>query len=160
LFAQKWAPLHDVRELVSLDAQDLRYPSVYLLAYSNHSMAGQRVQPRDVFYVGMTNSAGGLKQRLKQFQSSIEGGNGHGPAYRFYEMCAKGKAYSQLQTKRRFFFVTYSIPCVSQKSKASAHDWRQMGKVALLEYEAIACVLERTGKLPKLNDLAKDVFSN
>jgi hypothetical protein len=135
-------------------------PGVYLLAYSSRPMQGRPVRPADVFYVGMSNSAGGLRQRFRQFQSSLEGGNGHGPAYRFYLKCAGEQAYSDLRTKSRFFFAALPVPCESNKSKAKPRDLLLMGKIASLEYEAIARVLRNTGRLPRLNDLAKDALDD
>jgi hypothetical protein len=64
LFAQRWTPLHNRQrdELVSLP-EKLRYPGVYLLTYSGRSMTGRGVRPREVIYVGMTNSSSRLPSR-------------------------------------------------------------------------------------------------
>ena len=157
LFARRWRPFHtNERELAqSTKVEIFADPGVYLLAYTHKPMVGRPVRPADVFYVGMSNSAGGLRQRFRQFQSSLEGGNGHGPAYRFFVKCAKRRKYSQLRTKNRFFFAALAVPCESNKTKAKPHDFLVMGNVASLEYEAIARVLRSTGRLPRLNDLAK-----
>lgn len=160
LFAGHWRPLHNERRaLVPLgDDQGLRYPGVYLLAYSSRPLAGRRVRPAEIFYVGMSNSAGGVRQRLRQFETAIDGRNGHGPGNRFFAICARKKAFKSSRTTSRFFYATLTFPCVSRKSEASASDFREMGRVAQLEYDALAHVLEQTGKLPKLNDLAKDAL--
>lgn len=161
-FAKRWQPFHTKeRDLaVSTKIETCADPGVYLLAYSSKPMSGRSVRPRDVFYVGMSNSAGGLPQRFRQFQSSLEGGNGHGPAYRFYEKCAKHRKYSRLRSNKIFFFAALPVACESNKSKAKASDFLMMGKVASLEYEAIARVLRSTGRLPGLNDLAKDALDD
>ena len=160
LFAKRWQPFHTKdRELAaSTKVEAFADPGVYLFAYSSRPLSGRHVKPSDVFYVGMSNSSGGLRQRFRQFQSSLEGGKGHGPAYRFFEKCAKERPYSRLQTKNRFFFAALTVPCESSKRKATPRDFLLMGKVASLEYEAIARVLRRTGRLPRLNNLAKDVL--
>jgi hypothetical protein len=162
LFARRWQPFHtNERELASsTKVEAFADPGVYLLAYTYKPMVGRPVRPADVFYVGMSNSAGGLRQRFRQFQSSLEGGNGHGPAYRFFMKCAKQRKYSQLRTKNRFFFAALAVPCESSKSKAKPRDFLLMGKVASLEYEAIARVLRSTGRLPWLNDLARDALDD
>jgi hypothetical protein len=118
-------------------------------------MQGKCVLPRDVFYVGMTNSAGGLRARLAQFQRAIAGNHGHRSGDRFFRICAKSKPFSRIQTRHRFFYATLPVSCESRKANATPEDFRKMGDVARLEYEAVACVLEKVGRLPKLNDLAK-----
>jgi hypothetical protein len=162
LFAKRWQQFHtksrDLAESTKVKA--FADPGVYLFAYTSQPMAGRPVRPRDVFYVGMSNSAGGLRSRFRQFQSSLEGGNGHGPAYRFYEKCAKERPYSRLRTKNRFFFAALPVPCESKKSKATPRDFLLMGKIASLEYEAIARVLRSTGNLPRLNNLAKGALDD
>jgi hypothetical protein len=162
LFVKRWQPFHtDEGNLAaSTKIEAFADPGVYLLAYSTKQLSGRPVKPHDVFYVGMSNSAGGLRQRFRQFQSSLEGGNGHGPAYRFYEKCAKERPYSRLRTKNRFFFAALAVSCESNKSKARPHDFLIMGQVASLEYEAIERVLRSTRRLPRLNDLAKGALDD
>jgi hypothetical protein len=55
----------------------LRYPGVYLLAYGAKELEGQNVKIDDVYYIGMSNSAGGVRSRLRQFKSALERGYGH-----------------------------------------------------------------------------------
>ena len=50
----------------SLDG--LEFPGVYCLAISDVGLSGQKFKwVKEITYVGMTNSQGGLKSRLKQF---------------------------------------------------------------------------------------------
>jgi hypothetical protein len=165
LFAKKWQPLlnkkrNDLAKPLKNSGGDYIHPGVYLLAYSSKTLSGQRVNPRDVLYVGMTNSAGGLRSRLSQFQKCLEGGKPHGPGVRFYKKCLGCRRYSRLRKRKRFFFVALAVPCESDKSEAEPCDFVEMGKVASLEYEAIARVLRSTGWLPPLNDLSKDALDH
>ena len=63
--------------------QGLGYPGVYTVAVSQQALAGNVFSWRgDVVYIGMTNSAAGLKGRLQQFDNTIAGKTGHGGADR------------------------------------------------------------------------------
>ena len=70
LFARRWLPLHreDGKLAVMRNDTGAQYPGVYLLAYCADRLAGRRVRTTDVFYVGMSKSGGGVRQRLRQFQ--------------------------------------------------------------------------------------------
>ena len=159
LFAGHWRPLHNERRaLVPLgDDQGLRYPGVYLLAYSSRPLAGRRVWRRNLLRWDV-EFGGRSKTAPAAIETAIDGRNGHGPGNRFFAICARKKAFKSSRTTSRFFYATLTFPCVSRKSEASASDFREMGRVAQLEYDALAHVLEQTGKLPKLNDLAKDAL--
>jgi len=62
---------------------DLQYPGVYAIALSNDDISGKPFSWRpEIIYFGMTNSKGGLKSRLRQFENTIIGKNGHGGAHR------------------------------------------------------------------------------
>ena len=77
---------------------------MYLLAYTNKNLKGQRVKPEDIFYVGMTCSVGGLKQRLEQFIRGIEKNDSTLAPGAFIEV-AKGKPYSKLRLRGHFFYA-------------------------------------------------------
>ena len=81
LFNQKWQRLHADG---SLQTDKLSYPGVYLLAYTGKKLEGMGINPRDVLYVGMSNSAGGVRQRLDQFMTGIKKNTSHSGAMRFY----------------------------------------------------------------------------
>src|SRR5260221_12624293 len=66
-------------------------PGVYVLAYTKRRLDGKIVDPKDIFYVGMSNSLGGVKQRVKQFIMGIEQGRRHSAGERFYSDYAKGR---------------------------------------------------------------------
>ena len=54
----------------SLARDELRFPGAYILAYSDAGLNGAAIAADAVFYVGMSNAAGGVRQRLKQFLAS------------------------------------------------------------------------------------------
>jgi len=131
----------------------LQYPGVYLLAYTAAKLNNKPVAVRDVFYVGMSNSAGGVRQRLKQFKVGIENNTSHSGARRFFKDHNQNRAFTIANTGKRFYFVALTIECLSDKATASPDDLRQMGHVTCLEYYAIAHVAKQTGKRPALNKL-------
>ena len=75
----KWAAWADREKL-----EELTYPGIYALALSKVNLSGRPFSwIKEIMYVGMTNSKGGLKSRLKQFDNTIRGKTGHGGAQRF-----------------------------------------------------------------------------
>src|SRR5579859_6548839 len=62
---------------------DLASPGIYALAISRKAISGTAFSWRpEIVYIGMTNSKGGLKSRLQQFDNTIKGKSGHGGAER------------------------------------------------------------------------------
>lgn len=141
LSAKRWQPFHtDERKLAaSTKVEAFADPGVYLFAYTSKPMAGRPVKPGNVFYVGMSNSAGGLRQRFRQFQSSLEGGNGHGPAYRFFEKCAKCRPYSRLQTRNR---------CISVRSRDAFSAFLSAMPIALDGFPLVTGLAPHAGYAP------------
>ena len=146
LLSGNWVGLDD-----ACADSNLRYPGVYLLAFSERQLAGTKIEVRDVFYVGMSIARNGVKQRLRQFRDGIERNDHHSGAMRFYRDHANGLAFSKLKTVNRF----YAAARVTQCERVSADDWRDMGHVACLEYYVVAHVVAETGEVPRLN-LAKE----
>ena len=150
LFSGSWTDLHATGALAT---PELKFPGVYLLAYTDDPIEDKRVNARDVFYVGMSNAAGGVGQRLKQFKRGIENCGRHSGAMRFYRDYGHNRPYSKSKSKRRFYFAALTLPFVSDKAAARPIDLKSMGHVACLEYYAIAYVASRTGRRPALNKL-------
>jgi hypothetical protein len=148
LFSESWTGLQSSK---SLARPDLKFPGVYLLAYTDGDIEGARVDVRDVFYVGMSNAAGGVNQRLKQFKAGIEKNGLHSGAMRFYRDYGHNRPFSETNTGKRFYFAPLTLPCMSEKAAAQPDDLRQMGHVTCLEYYAIAHVATQTGRKPALN---------
>src|SRR3712207_529496 len=101
LFNRTWADLH--RPDWDKDEQ-LRFPGVYVLAYTSKRLAGRRVHVDNVYYVGMSNSAGGVRARLNQFKSANETGGLHSGGKNFFELNGR-KPFSQLGTNQKFYFA-------------------------------------------------------
>ena len=98
----------------------------------------------------MTNSKGGLKSRLQQFDNTIYGKTGHGGADRFRY---KYQNYQDIVNKLYVSVCTFVCDVESNEAK----DWRIMGEVAQLEYKCIAKYIEIFHELPEFNDKKKSV---
>ncbi|MDE0540489.1 MAG: hypothetical protein OXH94_17380 [Rhodospirillales bacterium] len=147
LFAERWCPFHEFMDR----REELDSPGVYVLAYSGRDLDGRTVQADEVFYVGMSRAVGGLRSRLKQFQSGIENGKSHSAAGRFFRDHSRSRGYTKLRSNKKLFAAALCIPCEVKKDRRTAKDLRLMGQVARLEYEVLAHIKELTGKEPELN---------
>ena len=107
LFRLRWVAL----DAEALARPDLRYPGVYLLAFTSGDIAGSKVTPDQVLYAGMSNSAGGVRARLKQFIKGIEKNGFHSGAMRFFREYCGGKPFSQLKTRKRLYVASLTIEC-------------------------------------------------
>src|ERR1044072_1181355 len=125
LFAKRWRRLHAEEWLKD---SELRYPGVYLLAFTEKNLEGKAVRVDDGYYVGMSNAAGGVRARLRQFKSALERGYGHSAGNRCYQGY-KGRAFSKLRRKEKFYFAALCMPCSSLKSGAQPNDFRVMGRL-------------------------------
>jgi hypothetical protein len=124
----------------------LRWPGVYVLAISDEDIAGSHFSwHRDVVYVGMTNSKGGLKSRLKQFDDTVRGKESHGGAQR---VRFKHRNYEKL--KHRLYVAVSNFDCEVTSNRPE--DLRIMGAVACFEFECLAAFAEVFGSLPEFND--------
>ena len=146
LFDKPWRELSDL-----IGDKSLSSPGVYILAWSVSPLAGKKPKPRDVLYVGMSNSAGGVRARLRQFLGGLEQNNRHSGAKRFFREYAHNVPISRYRTKNRFFGTAIALKCDSNKLEAKPTDFRIMGHVACLEYYVRAHILAETGKRPDLN---------
>jgi hypothetical protein len=129
-----------------------KYPGVYILAYTDKDLEEKPIDVEDIFYVGMSNSKGGVKQRLKQFIKAISIGKSHSAGNRFFKEYSKGPFNRNLEEKD-FYVASLSLPCTVEKSKRTPEDLRKMGEVAKFEYDVIAYVKENTynKEEPELN---------
>jgi len=148
LLSQKWTELRS--GITSLE--DGECPGVYLLAYTDKDLEGKSIKLSDIFYVGMSNSRGGVKQRLKQFTNAIEKDVGHSAGMRFLRKYANGVPFSLIKSRKAFFVASISIPCVVKKTARKAEDLRKMGEVVRLEYYMLAYIKEALGEEPELNE--------
>lgn len=145
LINQKWIPLLNYQSL-----KNCKYPGVYILAYTTKELKNKPVKIEDIYYAGMSNSLGGVKQRLSQFISGIERGYGHSAGNRFFRQ-NKCMAYSRLKKKKNFFVASFSIKCVVEKNKRTPKDLVKMGEVAKFEYKVLAYIKKKLGRESELN---------
>jgi hypothetical protein len=147
LFKQKWERLPSAGELKT--DEDLRSPGVYLLAFKNPKICGKRVAPKDIWYVGMTNE-GGLGNRLSQFVRAANGKSGHSAGSRFRKIWLNRQRQINVHAMAPLYSYL-AVPCETEKPWRSVNDIRDMGKVAALEYNALAEIKRRIGFEPVLN---------
>ncbi len=125
--------------------EGINYPGVYALALSPVDISNREFEwIEEIIYFGMTNSGGGLKARLKQFDDTVAGKEGHGGGQR---VRYKHRDYGQL-TKELFVSV-YPVAC-NAKSNAP-EDLLKMGEVAYTEYYCFARYVRLFGQLPEFN---------
>lgn len=128
----------------SLD--NITYPGVYALAVSEKDISGKGFDwIKQIVYFGMTNSGGGLRARLKQFDNTIVGKEGHGGGER---VRFEYRNYDELANN--LFVSVCPVKC-NIKSNAP-EDLLKMGEVAYLEYYCFAEYVKIFGQLPKFND--------
>lgn len=137
----KWLPWLDREQHACVG-----YPGVYAIAHSRRKLTGSEFSWHpEIIYIGMTNSVGGLRARLRQFDNTIIGKSGHGGADR---VRYKHRHYGRLC--QRLFVAIAPIKC--DVTSASPRDLRCMGEVARLEYSSLAHFAELFKKLPEFND--------
>ncbi|MBI5749422.1 MAG: hypothetical protein HZA00_09890 [Nitrospinae bacterium] len=125
---------------------DIELPGVYAIALSEQDISGTSFEwRREVIYVGMTNSKGGLKSRLQRFENTIKGGKGHGGDSR-----VRYKHPDHERLIPRLYVSVWPKACNVLSNQPS--DLRAMGEVAKLEYECFAHFVEAFHQLPEFND--------
>jgi hypothetical protein len=131
----------------------LKYPGVYSLALSDHDLTDNNFSfISEIVYFGMTNSIGGLKSRLRQFDRTLHEKHGHGGALR---VISNYPDYAYEKLLCRLYVSIFPIICNVNPSTHTPNDLRNMGLVADLEYECFARYLEKFHKLPIYNDKKK-----
>lgn len=124
----------------------LSLPGVYAIAISVKDISHAPFSwSQDIAYIGMTNSKGGLRQRLGQFDQTIKGRSGHGGAERF-----RFKHAHHEELPHALFVAVRPFECDVDSNAPS--DLRTMGEVAAFEYECFAQYVEVFGRLPEFND--------
>ncbi|WP_445157280.1 hypothetical protein [Halomonas sp. E14] len=113
------------------DITDRKYPGVYVIAISDQDLSGKAVKWRNVVYIGMTKSKGGLSQRWSQLQNSLRGRNGHSGGWAIY------KALGNFDEWNSNLFVA-AMPIKCNAADAGPNDLRRLGWIAYLEYEAFS----------------------
>ena len=123
-----------------------QWPGVYILAITNKNLENKKPNFRDVVYIGMTNSHGGLISRWNQFDNSIHNKPGHSGGKTVFRDLGNYKNW-----KRKLFVCALPVKCNVFKDKRTPEDLIQMGWIAFLEYEALSKYKKLIGKEPKYN---------
>lgn len=122
-----------------------KYPGVYAIALSDMDINGSQFNwIKEIIYIGMTNSNGGLLSRLARFDHTLRGGKGHVGAKHFL---LKYPNASELISS--LYVAVKSFECDTRIN--SVKDLLVMGKVAECEYIAFGEYVRRFGYLPELN---------
>lgn len=126
---------------------------IYSIAVTESDISDSPFQLlREIEYFGMTNSKGGLKSRLQQFDNTLKERLQHGGADRFkrkyFEMYGK-EFYNHII--QNVFVAIWWFNCTSP-DEHNYEDLQIMGEVAKSEYDCIAEYLKLHTVLPKFND--------
>ncbi len=95
-------------------------------------------------YIGMTVSKGGLRSRWRQFDRAVRGLGGHSGGNAIYKEKGNYKKWTE-----SLYVAALSVDIRVSQPRPS--DYREMGKAAYLEYDALARYFRRHGKLPPFN---------
>ena len=121
---------------------DASYPGVYLLRVGNNRFLGKNAEVSQSHYIGMTNSQKGLKGRWSQFDRAIRGKRGHSGGNLIYSQLG----YVDDWPKRLF---VAAMPIICKTKDPTPKDYRLMGIVAYLEYEAFSMFRRACPRLKK-----------
>lgn len=136
---QPWAQRHTHK--------GLKLPRIYAIAVSDVDLTGALFEwSSQIVYFSMTNSLGGLRARLNQFDSSINGGPGHGGAQRFLPHYPAGSG----TLLHRLYVSVWPFDC--DVRSISPENLLKMGEVAYAEFECFAEFSRRFDRLPQFND--------
>jgi hypothetical protein len=126
----------------------LTQPGVYAVALARRALSREKFSwVRQIFYVGMTNSRGGLAARLRQFDRTLRGKLAHGGADR---VRFEHPDYKSLVPHLYVSVAPFNCDVATN----SASDLRIMGDVAKFEFDCLAEYVKRHGELPQFNDKA------
>ncbi|MCQ1537137.1 hypothetical protein FTO70_15935 [Methanosarcina sp. KYL-1] len=122
------------------------YPGIYMISITDKNLHGLKVDYKDVVYIGMTNSRKGLCGRWKQLDNTIKGKEGHNGG-----RTIRSKLGPYDDWNKKLFVCAKAVACEVKRNKRTPEDLRIMGKIACLEYEALAEFKEITGTEPEYN---------
>jgi hypothetical protein len=144
ILERRWRPL----STAALKEPYMVHPGVYLISCSEKMRQDTPLMLTEVDYVGMSVSAGGLRQRLVQFLRATTGKPGHSGGLRLHGLTS----VQPLPTAAApLMFVCKAYPAEVRKTARNAVDLRTMGYVACLEYFLLAHIRAHRGDEPRLN---------
>lgn len=138
----KWKKWDNKRTL-----KNLEFPGIYVIAKSSRNIENIQFDfISEIIYIGMTNSKSGLKNRLKQFEDTLDKKReNHGGAQR-----VRFKYPNSVRLKKYLYTSINYFSCDPASNKVK--DLLTMGKVAEFEYVCFAEYTKRFNRLPKFND--------
>jgi hypothetical protein len=144
----KWLRWNDRNEL-----KGINNIGIYCITVTEIDISNSPFQLlKEIEYFGMTNSKGGLKSRLKQFDNTLTVRLQHGGADRFkrkyFEIYGKDFYHHILPN---MFVAIWSFDCTSP-DEHKYEDQIIMGEVAKAEYDCFAEYLQIFGRIPDCND--------
>ena len=110
---------------------DAENPGVYLLRIGSRRFLGQKAVVPQSHYIGMTISKKGLKGRWSQFDRAVRGNRGHSGGNLIYAQLGHYDSWSL-----RLYVA--AMPVICDTKNPTPRDYRLMGLVAYLEYEAFS----------------------
>jgi KaiC/GvpD/RAD55 family RecA-like ATPase len=141
----KWVKFSN--RAMELEQLDRKYPGIYAIARSKKDISNKPFSLiKDIVYFGMTNSKGGLKSRLKQFENTINGGTGHGGAERFRNNLKTEKGWKD----ELYVSIMVFEGCDVTSNKSD--DLMIMGEIEKEEYVWFANYVKDFNELPRFND--------
>ena len=117
-----------------------------MMSITSKNLEDTIVKYEDVVYIGMTNSQGGLISRWNQFHNSINGKNGHSGGITVFKRLGHYKKWN-----KRLFVCYMPVRCNVFKDSRTPSDLKKMGRIAYLEYEALAQYKIKLRKEPEFN---------
>lgn len=145
----KWASWTQREHLTGLGS-----PGVYSICVSRTRLHGKAFSwAREICYFGMTNSLGGLRARLRQFDRTLYGAPEHGGADRFRFVHRDYEAVLP-----RLYVAVH--PVAANVASPTPRDLRGMGIVASLEYQCLARFLSTFATLPRFNQRDAPKYSS
>jgi hypothetical protein len=125
---------------------EIKFPGIYCISVIESDISNHLFQfIPEINYIGMTNSKGGLKSRLNQFDNTLKNRLQHGGADRF--MHKFNEPYGELVQK--MFVSIWSFECEVDSNKYE--DLITMGEVAKSEYICFAEYVKIFKELPEFN---------
>jgi len=127
--------------------EGIKFPGIYCISVIESNISDHLFQfIREIKYIGMTNSKGGLKSRLNQFDNTLKNRLQHGGADRFIHKF--NGSYEELVQK--MFVSVWSFECEVDSNKYE--DLIIMGEVAKSEYICFAEYVKIFNALPEFNN--------
>jgi hypothetical protein len=123
-------------------------PGIYLVCVTRENIEGGKAHVKDADYIGMTLDKGGLKGRWSGLNQSIRVRKGHSGGNAIYDDFEV--PYIKWPKGWKLFVAGMPIQGINLDTPR-AKDFRKMGEVVSLEYEAFAQYFEKHEELPCYN---------